>query len=134
MEPHEDALIFKKRIWKQKIHYLETCDVAVMSWWQDRGRCFDRRICVGTIGLSNSRRMIMMRNARTTRNVVFWGDLRMRLTVDIHHALEPLEPALLSFEALSFALLTENGLEVFHPPIHVLGVFGVLERAREMEV
>ena len=60
--------------------------------------------------------------------------LRLVLAVDVRHALEPLEPPLLSLEAFPFALLAEDGLEVLHPPIDVFDIIRVLERARTVEV
>jgi hypothetical protein len=44
MEPCKD--VSEEEDMEARNSYLETCDVAVMSLWQDRGRSIDRRICV----------------------------------------------------------------------------------------
>lgn len=70
----------------------------------------------------------------TTRHILFLlsgscGALPVHL-----HALFPLGPTSFSLNAVSLPLLREYILQVLRPPVRVLGVLWVLERARRVQV
>ena len=74
------------------------------------------------------------RELLTSGKVVLKGVFRRgRLAVNVH-ALLLLNPSFLPFVFLSFTFLSKDCLEVLGAAVHVLGVVGVLERPRILEV